>query len=41
MNAVSGALVPAVARKFGDVSQFVLPLATLYIPDSPDRPPRG
>ena len=41
MNAVSNALVPPVARKFGDVSQFVLPLATLYIPDSPDRPPRG
>ena len=29
------------ARKFSDVSRFVLPLATLYIPDSPDRPPRG
>ena len=32
---------PATARKFSDVSRFVLPLATLYIPDSPDRPPRG
>lgn len=29
------------ARKFSDVSRLVLPLATLYIPDSPDRPPRG
>ncbi|MBM3343426.1 MAG: hypothetical protein FJY56_15155 [Betaproteobacteria bacterium] len=33
-------LAPA-ARKFSDVPRFVLPLATLYIPDSPDRPPRG
>ena len=29
------------AQKFFDVSRFVLPLATLFIPDSPDRPPRG
>ena len=29
------------AHKFGDVPRFVLPLATLFIPDSPDRPPRG
>lgn len=29
------------AHKFGDVPRFVLPLATLYIPDSPYRPPRG
>lgn len=29
------------ARKFSDVPRFVLPLATLFIPDSPDRPPRG
>ncbi len=29
------------AHKFADVSRSVLPLATLYIPDSPDRPPRG
>jgi hypothetical protein len=34
------ALTPA-ARKFSDVSRLVLPLATLYIPDSPERPPRG
>ena len=34
-------VVPAAAHKFADVSRFVLPLATLYIPDSPDRPPRG
>lgn len=34
------ALTPS-ARKFSDVSRLVLPLATLYIPDSPDRPPRG
>jgi hypothetical protein len=38
--APSSALTPA-AHKFSDVSRFVLPLATLYIPDSPDRPPRG
>ena len=41
MNAAPGGLLPAVARKFADVSRFVLPLATLYFPDSPDRPPRG
>jgi hypothetical protein len=29
------------AQKFGDVTRFVLPLATLFIPDAPDRPPRG
>ena len=29
------------AHKFGNVSRFILPLATLFIPDSPDRPPRG
>ncbi len=29
------------AHKFSDVSPFVLPLYTLFIPDSPDRPPRG
>jgi hypothetical protein len=29
------------AQKFSDVSPFVLPLATLFIPDAPDRPPRG
>jgi hypothetical protein len=29
------------AQKFSDVSPFVLPLYTLFIPDSPDRPPRG
>jgi len=29
------------AQKFSDVSRFVLPLATLFIPESPDRPPRG
>jgi hypothetical protein len=33
--------LPPAARKFSDVPRFVLPLATLYIPDSPDRPPRG
>jgi hypothetical protein len=29
------------AQKFSDVSRFVLPLTTLFIPDSPDRPPRA
>ncbi len=29
------------AQKFSDISRFVLPLATLFIPESPDRPPRG
>lgn len=33
--------LPPAARKFSDVPRFVVPLATLYIPDSPDRPPRG
>lgn len=32
---------PSPAHKFSDVSLFVLPLFTLFIPDSPDRPPRG
>lgn len=32
---------PTPSQKFGDVPRFVLPLATLFIPDSPDRPPRG
>jgi hypothetical protein len=41
MNAAPAAPVPSGARKFSDVSRVVLPLATLYIPDSPDRPPRG
>lgn len=41
MNAAPEVLVPATARKFADVSRVVLPLATLYIPESPDRPPRG
>ena len=34
-------VLAAPAHKFGDVSCWVLPLATLFIPDSPDRPPRG
>jgi hypothetical protein len=38
--APSAYLAPS-ARKFSDVPRFVLPLATLYIPDSPDRPPRS
>jgi hypothetical protein len=29
------------AHKFSDVPHAVRTLATLYIPDSPDRPPRG
>ena len=33
--------VTSPSQKFSDVSAFVLPLVTLYIPDSPDRPPRG
>ncbi len=32
---------PIAAHKFSDVPLFVLPLYTLFIPDSPDRPPRG
>jgi hypothetical protein len=31
----------ASAQKFSSVSPFVRPLFTLFIPDSPDRPPRG
>jgi hypothetical protein len=31
----------APAHKFGDVPRFVLQLATLFIPDSLYRPPRG
>jgi len=38
----ASACAPAVpAHKFGDVTPSVLPLATLFIPDAPDRPPRG
>ncbi len=29
------------AHKFSDMPLFVLALHTLFIPDSPDRPPRG
>ena len=37
----SGMHAPAMpSHKFSDVSRFVLPLATLFIPESPDRPPR-
>lgn len=32
---------PIAAHKFSDVSRSIVPLATLFIPDSPDRPPRG
>lgn len=39
-GATSGSL-PIASRKFSDVSGFVLPLFTLFIPDPPDRPPRG
>lgn len=38
---ISSRVLPAPAHKFSDVSLFVLPLFTLFIPDSPDRPPRG
>jgi hypothetical protein len=31
----------APAQSFSDKLRFALTLATLYIPDSPDRPPRG
>ncbi len=39
-GAASSVLTTA-AHKFSDIPRFVLPLATLFIPDSPDRPPRG
>ena len=32
---------PTAAHKLSDVSLFVRPLYTPFIPDSPDRPPRG
>ena len=38
---ISSRVLPAPAHKFSDVSLFVLPLFTLFIHDSPDRPPRG
>ena len=38
---VSFGVIAGAAHKFSDVSRLVLPLATLFIPDSPDRPPRG
>ena len=37
----SSRAIASPAHKFFDVSRVVLPLATLFIPDSPDRPPRG
>jgi hypothetical protein len=39
-GATSSVLAGA-ARKFSDTPLFVLALYTLFIPDSPDRPPRG
>jgi hypothetical protein len=39
-GATSSVLTTA-AHKFSDVSRFISPLVTLFIPDSPDRPPRG
>ena len=34
-------VLTAAAHKFNDVPRVVFPLVTLFIPDSPDRPPRG
>jgi hypothetical protein len=36
-----GCMSAAPAQSFSDKLRFSLTLATLYIPDSPDRPPRG
>jgi hypothetical protein len=41
LTCVSVSQLNTPAQKFSDVSRFVLPLFTLFIPDSPDRPPRG
>jgi hypothetical protein len=38
---ISTGTVTSAAHKFSDVSRFIFPLVTLFIPDSPDRPPRG
>jgi hypothetical protein len=40
-TAATSSSLPIASHKFSDVSGFVLPLFTLFIPDSPDRPPRG
>ena len=41
LSCTSCGVLTSPAQKFSDVSRFVLPLYTLFIPDSPDRPPRG
>ncbi len=41
LSCASCSALVAGTRKFGDVPHAVRTLATLYIPDSPDRPPRG
>ncbi len=40
-SATAANTLNTVARKFSDVTRAVLPLTTLFIADSPDRPPRG
>jgi hypothetical protein len=37
----TSSVLAAAAHKFSDVSRFISPLVTLFIPDSPDRPPRS
>lgn len=37
----TSSVLTTAAHKFSDVSRFISPLVTLFIPDSPDRPPRG
>jgi len=41
VTAATLSLPASPAQKFSDVLRFALLLATLFIPDSPDRPPRG
>jgi hypothetical protein len=41
LSCTSVSVLNTPAQKFSDVSRLVLPLFTLFIPDSPDRPPRG
>jgi hypothetical protein len=37
----TSSILTTAAHKFSDVSRYISPLVTLFIPDSPDRPPRG
>lgn len=41
LNGITSQALTTAAHKFSNVPQYVPVLHTLFIPDSPDRPPRG